>query len=144
MGNQQAAKETRGIKPVPGAKAFLAQLRPDEWAIVTSAKRIIAEQWLAVAGMPQPETLIAAEDVSRSKPDLEGYRLAAQRLGCEASEAIVFEDAEAGLQAGRRAGAKVVGIGSAGHLFHLADTWISSFRQVDLLREPLGGFRLRF
>lgn len=142
--NEQAAMETSGIKAVPGAKAFLSQLRSDEWAIVTSAKRFIAEQWLAAAGLPQPEILIAAEDVSCSKPDPEGYRLAAKRLGHEASEAIVFEDAQAGIEAGRRAGASIVGIGSANHFFHLADTWISSFRQVDLLREPLGGFRLRF
>jgi sugar-phosphatase len=142
--HEEATKETNGIRATPGAKAFLAQLRPDEWAIVTSAKRFIAEQWLAAAGLPQPEVFIAAEDVSRSKPDPEGYRLAAKRLAHEASEAIVFEDAQAGLEAGRQAGAKVVGIGSASHLIHLADTSISSFRQVDLLREPLGGFRLRF
>ncbi|MCG7392483.1 HAD-IA family hydrolase [Microvirga sp. ACRRW] len=142
--NEQAARETKGIKATPGAKAFLAQLEPYEWAIVTSAKRFIAEQWLAAAGLPQPRTLIAAEDVSRSKPDPEGYRKAAQHLGCAAADAIVFEDAQAGLEAGRQAGAKVVGIGSASHLSHLADSWISSFRQVDPLRDPSGGFRLQF
>lgn len=142
--NEQAAKKTHGIRATPGAREFLAALRHDEWAIVTSAKRFIAEQWLAAAGLPQPETFVAAEDVSRSKPDPEGYRLAARRLGHEASEAIVFEDAQAGLEAGRAAGAKVVGIGSAIHLFHLADSWITSFREVDLIRESLGGFTLRF
>ena len=122
--NEQAARETKGIKAAPGAKEFLAQLHATEWAIVTSAKRFIAEQWLAAASLPQPEVFIAAEDVLRSKPDPEGYRLAAQRLGREAKEAIVFEDAQAGLEAGRQAGAKVVGIGSANHLSHFADAWI--------------------
>ncbi|SCX99940.1 HAD-IA family hydrolase [Microvirga guangxiensis] len=142
--NQQAAKETKGIKAIPGADAFLAQLKPDEWAIVTSAKRFIAERWLAAAGLPQPKTLVAAEDVSRSKPDPEGYRLAAERLGHPATDAIVFEDAQAGMEAGRQAGAKIVGVGSSSHLTGFADTWISSYRQVELIRDSSGGLRLQF
>ncbi|MGO4526228.1 HAD-IA family hydrolase [Microvirga sp. 2MCAF35] len=142
--NEQAAKKTKGIKAAPGAEDFLAQLRSTEWAIVTSAKRFIAEQWLEAAGLPRPETLIAADDVERSKPDPEGYRLAARRLGCAIDEAIVFEDAEAGLRAGRDAGAKVVGIGTSLHLSHLADAWIADFRKVRLSRKVLAGFRIQY
>lgn len=142
--NEQAAQGTKRIKAVSGAKAFLSRLEPHEWAIVTSAKRSLAEEWLAAAGLPMPGTFIAAEDVSRSKPDPEGYRMAAERLGCATDEAIVFEDAEAGLEAGRKAGAKVVGIGSSNHLSYLADNWISDFRQIEPVREDAGGFRIRF
>jgi sugar-phosphatase len=142
--NEQLGNVTEGIKAIPGADAFLAQLRPDEWAIVTSARRLIAEQWLAATGLPQPKTLIAAEDVTRSKPDPEGYRLAAERLGRSAKEAIVFEDAQAGMEAGRHAGAKVVGVGSSIHLTGFADTWISGYQQVELIRDSSGGFRLQF
>ncbi len=142
--NEQAGNVTNGIKAIPGAGAFLAQLKPDEWAIVTSAKRFIAERWLAAAGLPLPRMLITAEDVSRSKPDPEGYRLAAKSLGRSATDAIVFEDAQAGMEAGRQAGAKIVGIGPSSHLPGLADIWISSYRQVELIRNPSGGFRLRF
>ena len=94
--------------------------------------------------MPPPVTLIAAEDVKRSKPDPEGYCLAARRLGYAIDKAIVFEDAEAGLQAGRSAGAQVVGIGASDHLTYLADAWIADFRQVNLSRDALAGFRIRF
>lgn len=142
--NEQAAQGTQRIKAVSGAQDFLSGLEPHEWAIVTSAKRSLAEEWLAAAGLPQPRIFIAAEDVSRSKPDPEGYRMAAARLGCAADEAIVFEDAQAGLEAGRKAGAKVVGIGSSNHLSYLADNWISDFRQIEPVREDAGGFRIRF
>ncbi|HZH12199.1 MAG TPA: HAD family hydrolase [Microvirga sp.] len=142
--NEQAAQGTQRIKAVSGAREFLSKLEPHEWAIVTSAKRSLAEEWLAVAGLPQPRTFIAAEDVSRSKPDPEGYRMAAEHLGCDPTEAIVFEDAQAGMEAGRGAGSKVVGIGPSSHLAHLADSWISDFRQVEAFREASGGFRLQF
>jgi len=145
--NEQAARGTARIKAVPGAREFLAGLAPHEWAIVTSGKRSLAAEWLAVAGLPQPAAFIAAEDVSRSKPDPEGYRAAARLLGCDASEAIVFEDAQAGMEAGRRAGARIVGIGPSdhlSHLAHLADVWISDFREIEALRDASGGFRLAF
>lgn len=142
--NEQAAKGTARIKAVEGAKAFLDRLEPHEWAIVTSAKRSLAEDWLEAAGLPQPRTFIAAEDVSRSKPDPEGYRKAAGLLGFDPTDAIVFEDAQAGLEAGRGAGAKVVGIGPSSHLAHLADTWIADFREISAVREESGGFRLQF
>jgi sugar-phosphatase len=141
---EQAVQETAGIRPVEGARSLLARLSPHEWALVTSAKRLLAERWLRAAGLPQPVNFIAAEDVARGKPDPEGYRLGARRLGCSIEEAIVFEDAEAGLEAGRRAGAKVVGVGGANHLSHLADAWIADFRQVQIAREVHGGFTLRF
>lgn len=142
--NEQAAKGTQRIKAVMGAQAFLSKLEPHEWAIVTSANRSLAEDWLAAAGLPQPKTFIAAEDVSRSKPDPEGYRKAAELLGFESTEAIVFEDAQAGMEAGRGAGAKVVGIGSSNHLAHLADSWIADFCAIQAFREASGGFRLQF
>lgn len=141
--NAQAEQGTARIRAVPGARDFLSRLEPHEWAIVTSGKRSLAEAWMAAAGLPLPETFIAAEDVSRSKPDPEGYRKAAQLLGFDANDAIVFEDAQAGMEAGRKAGARVVGIGPSNHLSHLADAWISDFRQIEPVRDDTGGFRLR-
>jgi sugar-phosphatase len=141
--NDQALQETTGIDPTEGVHALLSQLSSHEWALVTSAKRMIAERWLKAAGLPRPANLIAAEDVSKSKPDPEGYQLGAQRLGCQVEDAIVFEDAEAGLEAGRRAGAKVVGVGEARHLSYLADAWIPDFRQVRIMRQSDGDFTLR-
>jgi mannitol-1-/sugar-/sorbitol-6-phosphatase len=54
--------------------------------------------------------LVTPERLSLGKPDPEGYLLAARELGAAAADCVVFEDAPAGIQAGRAAGMHVVGI----------------------------------
>ena len=56
------------------------------------------------------DTIITEEDVTNSKPNPEGYLKASERLGVDPSRAVVFEDSLAGIEAGRRAGAVVVGV----------------------------------
>lgn len=56
------------------------------------------------------DTLVTDEDVTASKPDPQGYLLAARRLGAGEGEFVVVEDSMAGLEAGRRSGAYVIGI----------------------------------
>jgi sugar-phosphatase len=55
--------------------------------------------------------LVAAEDVSRGKPDPQGYLLAAERLGVPIERCVVFEDAEVGLLAAAASGGRVVVVG---------------------------------
>lgn len=103
---------TEGIREVPGAGRLLASLEPGRWAVVTSAPRELARRRLVAAGLPVPAVLVGADDVSAGKPDPQGYRMAAKALGAGAGEAVVFEDAEAGLLAGRAAGAATVVVGA--------------------------------
>ena len=56
------------------------------------------------------DIIITEEDVTNSKPNPEGYLKASERLGVDPSHAVVFEDSLAGIEAGRRAGAVVVGV----------------------------------
>ncbi len=56
------------------------------------------------------DVVITDRQVTRSKPDPQGYLLAAERLGCDPSDCVVFEDSFSGLEAGRHAGAIVVGL----------------------------------
>ncbi|MEI8697698.1 HAD-IA family hydrolase [Mesorhizobium sp. ISC15] len=103
-----------GILPIAGAAAFLASLPPERWAIVTSAPRELALLRIAAAGIPLPAVLVAAEDVSHGKPAPDCFRLAAERLGVDARDCLVFEDAPAGISAAEAAGAAVMVI-SATH-----------------------------
>ena len=68
---------------------------------------------MAVAGVTPPAVLITAEDVERGKPDPAGYLKAAEALGFAVADCLVFEDAEAGIQAGEAAGADVVVVTAA-------------------------------
>lgn len=56
------------------------------------------------------DAILTSEDFERSKPDPDCYLKAAQRLGAESDECIVFEDSFNGLRAGRAAGMAVVGM----------------------------------
>ena len=52
-------------------------------------------------------------DITNSKPHPEVFLLAAERLGLKPEECVVIEDAEAGVEAAKRAGMRVVGVGPA-------------------------------
>ncbi|MFF7451104.1 MULTISPECIES: HAD-IA family hydrolase [unclassified Streptomyces] len=110
----QDIADTRGTVALPGAAELLAELPPERWALVTSAGRELALRRMAAAGLPLPRVLVSADDVARGKPDPEGYLLAAARLGVDPRAAIVFEDAELGLLAGRAAGGYTVVVGPHG------------------------------
>jgi sugar-phosphatase len=105
--------DVEGIVEIPGARAFLNTLPPEKWAIVTSAPLELAARRLAAAGIPLPRLMVTGEDVSAGKPDPQGYLLAAARLGVRAEDCLVFEDAPAGILAGKAAGAEVAVITGA-------------------------------
>lgn len=77
--------------------------------MVTSATLRLAEARLAEAGI-RAKNLIAADDISRGKPDPEPFLLAAERLGVDPARCVVFEDAPTGLAAGRAAGMVTVAL----------------------------------
>jgi sugar-phosphatase len=106
------ARDVEGLREIPGAAEALRALREDRVAVVTSATRPLAAARLQAVGIEPPAVMVNAEDVARGKPDPEGYLTAARRLGVDAGEALVVEDAPPGIEAGRAAGAAVVGVTS--------------------------------
>jgi sugar-phosphatase len=105
---QEEMADVDGIVEIPGASIFLSSLPTQHWAIVTSAPKALAIRRIQAAGIPMPPVLITSEDVSIGKPDPACYLLAAQRLGVEVTDCLVFEDAMAGILAGEAAGADIV------------------------------------
>jgi len=53
------------------------------------------------------DVVISRDDVSRGKPDPEGFLAAGTRLGVPPAEALVFEDSRPGIAAARAAGMPV-------------------------------------
>lgn len=96
------------VAAAAGAAELLAGLAVP-WAVVTSADRRLASARLQAAGISAP-LLVTSEDVRAGKPDPEGYLLAAARLGADPHRCLVVEDSDAGVQAGRAAGALVVAL----------------------------------
>lgn len=103
-------EDTEGVVPLPGVYEFLSAIPQDRWALVTSCAKPLAHVRLAAAGIRIPEKMITSDDVLRGKPDPEPYLKGAALLGFPASECVVFEDAPAGIRAGKSAGARVLAL----------------------------------
>ena len=93
---------------------------------MTGANPELARARLSAAGILAPRALVTADDGQKGKPDPEPYLLGAQKIGVAIAECAVFEDAPAGLVAGKLAGAALlVGIGEQ-TLDSVADLVIAS------------------
>ncbi|MGP3949130.1 HAD family hydrolase [Streptomyces sp. 7N604] len=108
-----------GVVILPGTKELLASLPDGSWAVVTSATRRLAEARLHEVAI-HPPLLVAADDITRGKPDPEPFLLAAVKLGAEPARCAVFEDAPAGLASGRAAGMRTVALATTHELAELA------------------------
>ena len=104
------------LRPIAGVHAFIAGLREAglRLALATSADRRKLEGNLAAIGLPEStfDVVITAEHVTRTKPDPETFRLAAERLGVPPGRCLVVEDARNGVLAARAAGCEALGITS--------------------------------
>jgi mannitol-1-/sugar-/sorbitol-6-phosphatase len=99
-----------GVVPLPGSRELLEALPKHRWTIVTSCTRTLAEVRLRAAGLIAPARFITSTDITNGKPHPEPYLKAATMLGFSASDCVVVEDAPAGIQAGRAAAARVIGV----------------------------------
>ena len=121
---------------IAGAREFLEALQAQgvPTAIVTSSNC----DKMACLYARHPEiknlvtTVLTAEDARRSKPAPDCYLAAAERLGADISNCIVFEDSPNGLAAGRASGAFVIGVCTslaATEIEPLCDAYIEDFEE---------------
>ncbi|EWC46489.1 hypothetical protein DRE_04212 [Drechslerella stenobrocha 248] len=113
---------------LPGSAPLIASLTAAHapWAIVTSGTRILVSSWMAAMALPLPDHLVTADDVVDGKPHPECYRRGLAKVfglpydgdgrdtaaldALDASRVVVFEDAPAGIRAGKAAGCTVVAL----------------------------------
>ena len=135
--------ELEGILPIPGAIDFLASLPRGRWALVTSAGLELALKRLKEAGIPRPDVIVSGDDVQNGKPHPDCFLLGARRLGFEAKDCLVFEDAVAGILAGEGAGAAIMVITETHH--HPMETslaTIANYEKVRALTQSDGSLKL--
>lgn len=111
-----------GVVAVDGAARLMDDLTGLPHALVTSATRELAAARMGAARLRMPEVAITAESVTASKPDPEGFLLAAEHLGVDAADCIVVEDSANGIAAGLAAGMRVIGVGP--HAAAADPTWV--------------------
>ena len=107
---REDAASADGVRALPGARELVESVPADRFAIVTSGTRAVAVARLRAAGIPMPDVLVTAEQVEDGKPDPAGYLRAAELLGVDPADALVLEDAPAGVEAGLAAGMTVVAV----------------------------------
>lgn len=106
----------RGIVALPGVDDIFKsigeahKLPQPKWAICTSATKSYASAALAKAGIPVPDVFVVSEDVEKGKPEPDPYLLGAKKCGVDPKRCLVLEDAPAGIQSGRGAGCKTLGV----------------------------------
>lgn len=75
------------------------------FAVVSGSTRDSVEASLRAIGLfDRFDVLVCAGDYTRSKPDPEPFRIAAEKLGVPAKECLVFEDTGMGIEAATAAG----------------------------------------
>jgi len=133
------------VAPLPGAQDVLRALGGVQWAIVTSGTRRLAGARIEACGFPSPPALITGDDVAEGKPHPEGYAKAAEALGVEPADCVVFEDAPAGTEAARAAGARVIALTTTHDAAELgaADGCVDTLAQVSATTQPDGTIVLR-
>jgi len=98
---------------LPGAKEFLYTLRKNGFATAlgsASKNAMTILDRLELTGLF--DAIIDGNKTSKAKPDPEVFLKGAEALNIDPKYCIVFEDAEAGVEAAIAAGMKCVGIGS--------------------------------
>lgn len=98
---------------LPGALEFLQECRNNGIKVALGSASKNAMTILNNTGLTAYfDAIIDGTKTTAAKPDPEVFTLGAAELGVTPDECVVFEDAEAGIEAAIRAGMRSIGIGS--------------------------------
>jgi HAD superfamily hydrolase (TIGR01509 family) len=126
------------IRPLPGAVDLIRAAADANVPTAVCSGALKEEIRLAAGTIGVLEnfvTIVSAEDVSRGKPDPEGYRMTLEQLASAlgrdvaAGRTVVVEDAPAGIEAAHQAGMKVLAVTSS----YGAESLTAADRTVDSL-----------
>ncbi|MCX6997206.1 MAG: HAD-IA family hydrolase [Kiritimatiellaeota bacterium] len=144
------------LRPLPGALDFVADSRARglRLAVATSADRVKLDGNLREIGLSPTlfDALVTGSEVPRKKPHPDIFLRAAEKLGLPPADCLVVEDAPSGLQAGRAAGCRCLGLTTsfaAAVLTAAGANWIAAdleharllLGKLDIPRPAAGGVR---
>ncbi len=114
--NSWFVEYVNGMKPeeiFPGVKELLRSIRAKGLKVALASSSKNAPAVIRLLNIQNEfDAVVDGTMIIHSKPDPEIFLLAAKKLGIEPASCVVFEDAEAGVEAALAAGMKCVGIGS--------------------------------
>ena len=102
------------LEPLDGVLGFIEQCsrRGLKMAVASSADPIKIEINLAEIGIPVRtfQAIISGLDITHKKPSPDIFLKAAELVGVDPSECVVFEDADAGVEAAKTAGMHCIAV----------------------------------
>ena len=97
----------------PGVRVLIKNIREMGIKVALASSSRNAKTVIQLLHIHQDfDAVVDGTMITNSKPDPEIFLLAARKLGVEPKYCVVFEDAEAGVEAALAAGMKCVGVGS--------------------------------
>ncbi len=118
---------------VPGIQEFLSRHQDLLIGCATNAEPANVDFVLEAAGLQQLfRVAVNGHQVSRPKPFPDIYLKAAELLGVEPANCLVFEDSFAGIEAARAAGMEVVGLRTTHNRLDHVALEIDDFRATEL------------
>ena len=118
---------------LPGIDSFILEVKKTDLKLglgsVSKNAKFILEKTNLIQYF---DIIIDGNKISKGKPDPEVFLKGAEECGCLPTKCIVFEDAIAGVKAGKNAGMKVVGLGDA-----------SILTEADVVYPTLEGIKLQ-
>lgn len=110
----------KAIKPdeiFPGVREMLKKIKAQGIKVGLASSSKNADTVITLLQIKDAfDTIVDGTMITHTKPDPEIFLLAAKRLGVAPADCLVFEDAEAGVEAALAAGMQCVGVGSADQL----------------------------
>jgi len=117
-----------------GVPEFLTSLRANHIKIALGSasknSKLILER---INMLDYFDVIIDGNNITKGKPDPQVFLMGAEATHCKPEECVVFEDALAGVQAGKAGGMKVIGVGSA-DILNEADFVIAGFEEMTIDR----------
>jgi beta-phosphoglucomutase family hydrolase len=133
------AKMSAGVEVYPGSVRYVRAVRDAGLGRAVVSSSANTQTVLRVTGLTDlfevvVDGLVAEQDKLAGKPEPDMFLAAARRLNVPPAEAAVFEDALAGVEAGRAGGFYVVGVDRVGQaeelLRHGADIVVSDLEDL--------------
>lgn len=95
-----------------GVSAFLSHIKSKGMKVALGSASKNSPIILERTGLSKYfDAIVDGNDVSTAKPDPEVFLLGAEKLQLKPEECVVFEDAQAGVEAAKAAGMKVIAVG---------------------------------
>ena len=134
--------ETADLEPFPDAARLVTRAAEANLQLAAASGSRNAPTVLRKIGLiDRLDAIVTGADVPRGKPEPDIFLAAAAEMSLDASRCVVFEDAEAGVQAAKRGGFSCVGVDRDGNgrFLEAADIVVVNLDLIDL--DELGRLR---